>query len=408
MTRANRDEASIRRRFEEAGQGHLFAHLDKASAQQREAFFLFLEGMDLRSAAEAFNSSTSLEATQTGSLQSVVDLVHRDTGGKAEIVEREIGETLLANGEVACLLVAGGQGSRLGFAHPKGMLPVCGKSLFQRFAEQIRILRQRYGKSIPWYLMTSRATHAETADYFSKNDFFGLPRKDIRFFEQGEIPTWSVSGKMLLAGPAQLLTNPDGHGGILAGAQRAGVLADAEDRGVKAMYYFQVDNPLVKIADSYFLGIHERTRADFSLKVVLKEFPQEKLGVPFLVRNAGKKEFRIVEYSDLPAELQANDFGSIAIHAFALSWLKKLATAPNVLPWHRALKKVQALDAKGRFESTEAVKLERFIFDLLPLAEGVSLVETRREEEFAPIKNATGVDSLETAQAALARAGRNE
>lgn len=399
-------ERELRQRFEEAGQGHVFRFWEKLTPFEREGFLRELREIDLAGLSGTFDQALKLQSQTLPPLErpSLV-LFHKPGEDEVSSARRRSGEEMLRRGEVGCLLAAGGQSTRLGIQRPKGKLEVLGKTLFQIYADQIRRLSDRLGIAIPFYIMTSRWTHAETAAYFERENYFGLPKEGIRLFEQGSLPTLDAMGKLLLEGPGKLLRNPDGHGGILEAADRQGVFTDAQRRGVKTLFYFQVDNPLVEIADPFFLGVHRERRAEFSLKVVQKESPGEKLGVPFLVKMAatGEDHFRIVEYSDLPQSLQANDFGSVAIHLFEVSWLAEQAGDKESLPWHAARKQVRALDERGQVATRAGVKLERFIFDLLPRARNVALVETAREREFAPIKDKEGRYSLAAAEGALAR-----
>lgn len=324
----------------------------------------------------------------------------------------ELGEKLLRQGKVGCLLVAGGQGTRLGISIPKGMLEVGGKSLFQRFAESIRSLQKKYRRPIFLYVMTSFATNAETIRFFREKRHFGLSPEQILFFEQGSSPTKGMDGRSLRGADGQTLRNPDGHGGMLQAARRAKIFAHARKNGAETIFYFQVDNPLVEICDPLFLGLHRLRSSEYSLKIVRKGDPDEKLGIVCVDRG----RHRLVEYSELPKSLRhahgpegrlCFDAGSIAVHAFDLAFLEREARRRRGLPWHRARKTVRALDPKGRLVEVDGIKSERFIFDVLPRAKNPLILETSREREFAPIKNASGPDSLKTAQAALARRARN-
>jgi UDP-N-acetylglucosamine/UDP-N-acetylgalactosamine diphosphorylase len=264
--------------------------------------------------------------------------------------------------------------------------------------------------------MTSPATHDETVDYFAANHFFGLPKGDVRFFTQGTMPAVHIeTGRALLADKGSLALSPNGHGGALLALRDHGMLDELAERGVEVVHYFQVDNPLVKVLDPAFLGHHLLSEAEFSAKVVRKRDADEKLGV--VVGRRGKPS--VIEYSDLPDHLKRRTdgsgelwlwAGSIAIHVFSRRLLERLASeSDHMLPFHIAKKRVPAINERGELEQPareNAIKFEMFIFDAMPLADRVTIVETRREEEFAPIKNAAGEDSPASAQAALARLSR--
>ena len=326
---------------------------------------------------------------------------------------RAAGEDLVRAGQVAAFTVAGGQGTRLGWDDPKGTFPatpLSSKSLFQVFAEQLRATEHRYGTAVPWYIMTSVTNHAVTQDFFEAHDFFGLGRGNVTLFSQGMMPSFDFSGNLLLGEPHTLATNPDGHGGSLTALAKSGALADMARRGVTQISYFQVDNPNVRCIDPLFLGLHLQDRAEMSSKMIRKVDPKEKVGVFCTV--AGRPH--VIEYSDLPDALAERrdedgalhfDAGSIAIHIIGLAFAQRLTEGKGdrlALPFHRAEKTVPHIDpATGeRVTPTKpnAVKLERFIFDALPLARRTVILETDRVEEFAPIKNAGGTDSPESSK----------
>lgn len=320
----------------------------------------------------------------------------------------EAGEEALSAGEVAVVIVAGGLGTRLGFEGPKGTYPigpVSAASLFQIHAEKVVAMSRRYGKTIPLYVMTSPDNHEATVRFFDEHYRFGLSH--VRFFVQGQMPAVDrVTGKVLLADKGHLALSPDGHGGTLTALAAAGpsgspsCLEEMRLLGVRTIFYFQVDNPLVKIADPAFLGHHRRADAEMSFKVIEKLTPDERLGL--VVTVDGRPQ--VIEYSDLPADLAERRepegslelwAGSIAIHLFEREFVERLLANLD-LPFHRAIKKVPYIDAAGKPVSPDepnAVKFERFIFDALPLAKRWALVETDRAQEFEPLKNATGQDS---------------
>jgi len=331
---------------------------------------------------------------------------------------RQLGESALRQGQVAALVVAGGQGTRLGFDLPKGIYPigpVSRKSLFQLHAEKVLALTRRFGCPVPLLIMTSPATHAETHAFFNVHQHFGLPASDVYFFQQGTMPALDLaSGKLLLEKPGVLAVSPNGHGGTLTALAESGLLTTLRQRGIRYIYYFQVDNALLHIADPLFIGHHIHAQAEVSVKVIEKEYPAEKMGVFVLVDG----RCGIIEYSDLPDELaQARDAdgrlryraANPAIHVFDLDLLSRITTGPTRLPWHVARKKVPHINERGdlvRPERENALKFEMFIFDALPLAQRWTALATTREAEFVPLKNATGPDSPDTVQAALIQQAR--
>jgi UDP-N-acetylglucosamine/UDP-N-acetylgalactosamine diphosphorylase len=343
-----------------------------------------------------------------------IDVVRLPQTDGERVVRRRaggMGADALAAGEVGVILVAGGSGTRLGYEGPKGTFPigpVSSASLFQIHAEKVAALVARYGRPIPLYIMTSPENHEATIAFFESHGRFGL--EHVRFFTQGQMPSVDLAtGKVLLASPGRVALSPDGHGGTLAALAAAGpdgmpsCLDEMSDRGVRSLFYFQVDNPLVRIAEPSFIGLHREANAEVSFKVVERTSPDEKLGV--VVTVDGRPQ--VIEYSDLPAELAGRRLpegplelwaGSIAVHILERTFIERIVGAHS-LPFHRVLKKVAFVDESGQSvkpAEPNAVKFEQFIFDVLPMAERCAMVETDRAGEFEPLKNAVGPDSPAT------------
>ena len=323
------------------------------------------------------------------------------------------GVEALRNGRVCCLTVAGGQGTRLGFDGPKGTYPigpVSGNTLFSFFAGAIRRAGVKYGRRISWYIMTSLLNREATVEFFRRSRYFGLDPEQVFFFTQGTMPAIGYDGKLLLGAKDSLALSPDGHGGTLLALRKSGALERMEREGTDIISYFQVDNPLVKMCDPLFIGLHDLERSDMSAIMLAKTGPHEKLG-NFCISGG---RLNIIEYSDLPDELaeKRNPDGSLAfvagspaIHMISRRFVADL-TAEGVLklPWHRADKKIPTIDASGnqiKPDAPNGVKLESFIFDALPLAKRTMILEGDRKEVFAPTKNATGVDSAESCRQML-------
>ncbi len=323
------------------------------------------------------------------------------------------GELCLSEGRVGVVLVAGGMGTRLGFEQPKGMFPigpVSGNTLFQVLIERIVALGRRYGARIPLYLMTSDVTHNATVQFLREHDAFGLNPDDLIVFRQGTLPVIdATTKKLLLASPGELATCPDGHGGFLDAARKAGCFDDMARRGIEVLFYGQMDNPLLLIADPELIGHHLLANADITTQVVRRATPTEKVGM-FVSR--GPKVW-ILEYSELPREIAtATDddgaplfwAGNTGAHLFRVSFLERIASRPNALPAHPCRKKVAHLDEQGRIQQPDepnAIKFEKFIFDLMHHTNRTALVESDRDATFAPVKNP---DSMTTDTAATARA----
>ena len=321
----------------------------------------------------------------------------------------ERGEELIRTGKAAAFMVAGGQGTRLGYDGPKGTLPVSpikNKPLFQLFAEQIRGVSEKYETVIPWYIMCSPLNLETTISHFEESSYYGLAKKNIKFFAQGVMPATDFEGNLLLASQDSLALSPNGHGGSLKALIDSGSIKDMADRGVQHVSYFQVDNPLVTTINPLFIGLHDLQNSDMSSRSLTKTGPFEKLG-NFV--STGDR-ISIIEYSDLPEEkaLEKNELGEIkyragspAIHILRRDFIEQFTSGEIKLPYHRAEKKVAHVHENGQLmtpEQPNAVKFETFVFDALPFAKNPLILEADRTEEFSPIKNMTGVDSLESSK----------
>lgn len=385
------------------GQSHVLRHADALPPADRNALFAQLAAIDLPLISRLVKGGAEAK-TDYAAVKPAPYVALGSPAGAA----RAHGEELLRAGKIAVFTVAGGQGTRLGWRGPKGTYPatvVTGKPLFRVFAEQIAAAEKRYGRSLPWYIMTSPLNSADTRAFFRDNNWFGRNPADTFLFEQGTMPSITFDGKLILESPSSLALNPDGHGGAIRALHASGALEDMQARGVEHMSYFQVDNPMVRIADPVFLGLHasgEGSSGEMSSKMVAKRDAAEKVGV--FCEVGGKTV--VIEYSDMPAELTNSldaqgklrfNAGSIAIHAISVAFMQRLTQGDFALPFHRAKKKVPYWcdTQKKTVEPAEpnAIKFEAFVFDALGIAKKSLVMETSRTEEFAPLKNASGEDS---------------
>lgn len=421
-------DSQLAQRLAAAQQSHLLAFWNELTEDQQRQFQRQLSEIDLelmaklialRDASVADQQSDD-RAQRAVSPEELVRLPQSMAERQLRRQAAQVGEKLLRAGKVGAILVAGGQGSRLGFDLPKGMFPigpVSQRSLFQILCEQIKARSLRAGDvPIPYFIMTSEATHAATVEFFEQHNFFDLGADQVFFFQQASLPAIDdTSHRILLEAPGRVATSPDGHGGMLRALQRQGLMDIMRQRGIEHLFYHQVDNPTAIVCDPELLGLHVLRESDLTTKVVAKLTPDEKMGV--LVTVDGKTE--IIEYSDLtPNDVCRTDehqqpifwAGNTAIHVFRRDFLESLLADELSLPFHIAHKKINCITADGtpiEPGSPNGHKFEQFIFDALPHARTALVVEGDRSREFHPVKNARGNDSPETSRAALLQIARD-
>ena len=399
--------------LESNGQGHVLDFWGKLGVKARKSLLAQIATIDFKELARCRSMLPAFvcdKAEKPCAKRTVAPTAPKvaELKGKAYASSVAAGAKELAAGRVGVLLVAGGQGSRLGYEGPKGAYPigpVTDKPLFHFHARKVLAKTLKYGKSVPFYVMTSEANYEATVACFKENGWFGLDRKDIFFFKQGMWPGMTEDGKIILDEPGHVFMSPDGHGGLLAALKNSGALADMKKRGVKSVFFFQVDNPLVEIADEAFIGYHVQSKSEYSLKLCAKRDPFEKVGMPMKFGNVCK----MVEYTEMTDEQckrKGKDgklyflYGSPAIHVFDRAFLEREAMKP--MPLHLAHKKIAYLDGNGEVvkpSAPNAYKFEKFIFDILPDAKKAAFLAFDQKEEFSPVKNAEGADSPATCKA---------
>lgn len=408
------ESLQLREQFTQAGQEQVFRYWDVLDDEQRAILVAQASEIDLagltNQTTQLLSKCVTLPVTEH-SLKPPPYIQHPENGGHLGDWNeaRKIGEQALNTGKVAALIVAGGQGTRLGFEGPKGtfpVTPVTRKTLFNVFADKIKGASRIYNQSINWLIMTSPGNHDATLKYFEVENYFGLPADKVCFFLQGQMPAVDYDGKILLESKSAIALSPDGHGGSLEAFVKSGYCKKMKEQGIELISYFQVDNPLLQCIDPVFIGFHLQHESELSSKMVLKQSAEEKTGV-FCLQNDRPG---VIEYSDMPSDLQEAihddgrllyGAGNIAAHLFSLDFIERLVQPdkPFALPFHRADKKIPMLDDNGQDyipKEPNGIKFERFVFDAIPLAHNPIIVEALRKEAFSPVKNAEGQDSAQT------------
>lgn len=405
----------LREELSKHGQEHLLDHWDSISEEQRREMFTEIKELDFQELNEYF-ASTVAELENAG--QKLDDrmqpLDESQCGAVVKSTDEELAHyenlsmTEIAEGRVGILLLAGGQGTRLGVSYPKGMYNVglpSNKTLFQLQAERIlmleRLAASKMGKDgkITWYIMTSASTVGPTQAFFNSNNYFGLEKENIVVFQQGTLPCFTFNGKIILAEKHKLSRAPDGNGGLYRALRVQGVLQDMKKRGIKYIQLYCVDNILVKVGDPFFMGYCLAKGAECANKVVRKGFPTEAVGITCKVDG----HYQVVEYSEITnssAERRNQDgslvysAANICIHFFTFQFLDRVVNKnEKSLQHHVAKKKIPFVDSKGELvnpSSPNGIKMEKFVFDVFRFANNFVVWECLRDEEFAPLKNAEG------------------
>lgn len=422
----------LREKYTKAGQEQVFTFYDSLSAGEQAALFQQLSQIDPdhinKITDRALNppktdndgKAPTLEPLPESATASILDSDPKDVEGWYNS-----GLDIIAKGKVGVVLMAGGQGTRLGSSAPKGCFDIglpSSKSLFQIQAERILKVQQLAAKKagadkpavVPWYVMTSGPTRKPTEEFFEKHSFFGLDKANVQFFEQGVLPCISNDGKILLESKGKLAVAPDGNGGIYQALVVSGVLDDMRKRGVEHIHAYCVDNCLVKVSDPVFIGFSAAKDVDIATKVVRKRNATESVGL-ILLKN-GKPD--VVEYSEIDKETaEATDAklgegvlkfraANIVNHYYSFRFLESIPLWAHKLPHHVARKKIPHADLESgetvKPEKPNGIKLEQFVFDVFPMLElsKFACMEVRREDEFSPLKNArgTGEDDPDTSK----------
>ncbi|XP_059168507.1 UDP-N-acetylhexosamine pyrophosphorylase-like isoform X2 [Physella acuta] len=410
------DITALKKNCEAAGQGHLLQFWDNLNEDLQNSLANEISNINLDEVNEYFKEAElSLKDSNEkidDHLQPLEPAVCGSVARSSEELLKKyenIGLTAIGNNEVAVLLLAGGQGTRLGVPYPKGMYNVglpSAKTLYQIQAERIvkleKMAEKETGKScnVPWYIMTSEHTKEATDSYFRSHNHFGLNKENIILFEQSLLPCFDFDGKIILESQSKVALAPAGNGGLYQALRDQGILDDLSSRGVKYVHVYCVDNILVKMADPVFIGFCLTKDVECGAKVVEKTIPKEAVGVVCKVNG----KYQVVEYSEITlrtAEKRTADgrllfnAGNICNHFFKVDFLKFVCLKENEtqLKHHVAKKKIPYVDSNGQLQKPDApngIKMEKFVFDVFHFAQNFAVWEVLRENEFSPLKNADG------------------
>lgn len=409
----------LAKKYQAAGQDHLFRHWDDLVPAERNQLVSQLEAIDIDGLLREYRTAKE-RLQETKSSTSPMRPAPLDPSQIVTRGEYALGLEAIREGRLAVVTLAGGQGTRLGSTAPKGCYRIglpSGASLFELQARRLRKLVSLAGTTahaLPWYIMTSNATHAHTEAFFREQNYFGLPMSSVRFFKQAELPAISEEGRLFLATKSCLALSPNGNGGIYAALEREGILREMRSHGIEYVHMFCVDNALVRPADPFFVGACLARGADCGIKSIMKVDPNESVGV--LCRRSrsdgkavkgeeerGESGIMVAEYSELDPEWAAMrdttgqnlllNQANIANHLFTVEFLERVCQRGVSLPAHLAYKKIPSINMETGEPLAKApmgYKLEYFIFDVLPWARRPLIFQGERSEEFAPLKNAPG------------------
>ncbi len=390
------------------GQEHLLAFYDNLPKEKQNQLLDEILTTDFKQMQKLYESTKTNPSFEDTKIEPI-SYVDKAKLSKEELERyNSLGENAIREGKLAVVTMAGGQGTRLGHNGPKGTFDLgleSHKSIFEILCDTIKEASKKYNVNIPWYIMTSDENNDDTVEFFEKNNYFDYEKTAVKFFRQGTLPMIGKDGKILLNEEGMIKLAADGHGGVFEAMRKNGVIYDMKQKGVEWVSVTGVDNILARLADPLFLGIQIATQQMTASKSAIKAYAEEKVGV--FCKRDGKPG--VIEYSEISKELaEAKDENgefllgesNLVFHQFHISILDKISV--EKLPYHVALKKANYKDETGKIvNATEpnAYKFEAFLFDIFSYVPDMLVFRVKREEEFAPVKNAEGVDSPETARA---------
>ncbi|WP_414053057.1 UTP--glucose-1-phosphate uridylyltransferase [Macrococcus animalis] len=378
----------------EYGHTTLVSQIEKLPEEKREGLTKAIASQDLDAVKKLYedvyvNREVSLPQ---GEIKDVETIIKDEMSEEMLNSYKEKGLEAIKQLKVAPILMAGGQGTRLEHPGPKGTFEFDGKSLFAFQAEQIIAYNEKFEINIPWTIMTSDINHEETIAYFNQQDYFGMPKENVTFFKQPNIVALSESGELLLNKDQEILTTPNGNGGIFEALSTSGVNDMLHTKGVEYLYINNIDNVLVKVLDPVLCGLAVESRADVTTKTIAAK-DNESVGRVIEVEDVKQ----VMEYTELPdGEENTYRNANIGIHIFKLDYL--IEHADSVLPYHLAIKNLDQLDVDLNPVKQSTLKFEKFYFDIFRYGKSFKTLQVDRASEFSPLKNKVGKDSVETAR----------
>lgn len=389
------------------GQDHILASYERLPQEGKERLLDQVLAIDFKQIQDLYKQTKEKPDFSQDKFESIpfVDGEKLSPEEKERYIQK--GEELIKTGKYAVSMVAGGQGTRLGHHGPKGTFDIglpSHKSLFEIFTDKLKEAKAKYGVTIPWYIMTSRENNQDTIDFFEEHDYFGYREGVKGFFIQNELPMIDQNGRVILGENGLIKEAANGHGGIFDAMIKNNVLKELQEQGVEWIFTCAVDNPLVQMVDPLLLGYAAENHFMAASKSIVKAGPKERVGI-LCKRNGNPGVIEYTEISDEMAEAvdESGEYlygeSHIMINLFHINTIEGIAK--EELPYHSAFKKCDYLSESGEMvEATQpnAYKFETFIFDAFGRLENMGVLRGKREENFAPVKNAEGVDSPETAR----------
>ena len=401
------DFTKLKEELNKYNQNHLLYFYEKLDDNKKEKLINQIKKIDFNQISDLYENTKKKIEFNDAKIESI-NFVDKSKMLKEEIDKyEEKGAKVIRDGKYAVVTMAGGQGTRLGHNGPKGTFDIgldSHKSIFELLCNTLKEAKEKYGVYVSWYIMTSEENNKQTVDFFEKNNYFGYDKEKVMFFKQGQLPMCDTEGKILIDETGLIKEAADGHGGVFESMRKDGVIDDMKKKGIEWIFIGGVDNVLAKMVDAVLTGLSIEKGVLAAGKSVVKAGPKERVGV-FCKRNGKPSVIEYTEITDEMAEAQ-NENGELLFgESHILCNLFNIKAIENIsekkLPYHSAFKKAKYINENGDLvvpEKPNAYKFEAFLFDAFESLDDMAIMRVKREEEFAPVKNAEGVDSPETAR----------